>query len=75
MDLSSSLQNFNPEEWMNRAIEKSCDDSSWKGLLTEVYASVKTKMKELDYSNFAQLTQIEQAIVIEKELFKVYIVI
>lgn len=65
--IESSLH-YKPQEWMIKAIDSSCLDESWSNLLSTVSSSVKQHIKELNYSNFSQLSQQEQAILIEKEL-------
>lgn len=64
----SSLQSFEPQDWMSRAIDRSCSDSSWGNLVNEIYSSVKNRLAQLEYTNFSQLSQQEQAVLIEKEL-------
>jgi hypothetical protein len=65
---SSSVENVLPS-WAKESIDKACSSSQWKNLLENVYLSIQTKCKYQNIMSFANLTQKEQAALIEREFY------
>jgi len=56
-------------DWAVSAMDQACDSSAWKNLLENVYLSVRNKCKTQGLAGFADLTQAEQAALIEREFY------
>lgn len=55
--------------WAKNAVDCACDSPAWKNLLENVHLSVRNKCKTQGLALFADLTQQEQAAIIEREFY------
>jgi len=62
-------------DWANEAISKVCMTRSWADFIDEINNNIKLKINNEGYSRFSELSESEQAALIEREFFEVCIYI
>ena len=57
--------------WAANAISSSCTSGAWTEMVRKINAGVKSRIKKEGFNKFAELSELEQAAVVEREFFEV----